>query len=447
MSKNSPSQIPLAERMRPQTLHDFVGQEALIGEGKLLQGVLAADALPSLILWGPPGTGKTTLAKILARSTSADFVYFSAVLSGVQEVRKIVAQAQKLKEEENRGTIFFIDEIHRFNKSQQDAFLPHVENGLFTLIGATTENPSFMVIAPLLSRCKVLVLHPLTADNLQVVITRALNDRSNGLGAYELSFDENSLNVMISLADGDARRVLNSLDIAATLALHRLKTDKKQTNRQITLDDVQEAAQQFSLRYDKDGEEHYNLISALHKSLRDSDPDGSLYWLYRMLESGEDPLYICRRLIRFASEDVGISDPQALTHTLSCRDAYHTLGQPEGKLAIAQAVIYLATTSKSNAIYNAETDVQKCIRKSGTLPVPLHLRNAPTKLMKELEYGKGYQYAHNAGDALVDQEHLPEQIAGSRFYSPTNRGYEALIKDRLQKWRVILQKRHHDTNK
>ncbi len=445
MSKKNHSQTPLAERMRPQALNDFVGQEALIGEGKLLQGVLAADALPSLILWGPPGTGKTTLAKILARSTSANFVYFSAVLSGVKEVREIVKQATKLKETENRATIFFIDEIHRFNKSQQDAFLPHVENGLFTLIGATTENPSFMVIAPLLSRCKVLVLQPLNKENLQMVFTRALNDTSNGLGDYKLSFGPDSLEVLIALADGDARKGLNSLDIAATLALQRLKSNKNQIKPEICLNDVQEAAQQFSLRYDKDGEEHYNLISALHKSLRDSDPDGSLYWLYRMLESGEDPLYICRRLIRFASEDVGLSDPQALTHTLSCRDAYHTLGLPEGKLAIAQAVVYLATTSKSNALYSAETDVRKCIRKSGTLPVPLHLRNAPTKLMKELEYGKGYQYAHGADDALVTQEHLPEQISRSHFYSPTNRGYEALVKDRLQKWRVILQKRQNDT--
>jgi len=444
MSKKSHSKTPLAERMRPQSLDHFVGQEALMGAGKLLHGVLAADALPSLILWGPPGTGKTTLAKILARSTSADFVYFSAVLSGVKEVRKIVEQATKLKELENRATIFFIDEIHRFNKSQQDAFLPHVENGLFTLIGATTENPSFMVIAPLLSRCKVLVLQPLSDDNLQTVFTRALNDESNGLGKFKLSFGKDSLELLTALADGDARKGLNSLDIAATLALQRIKGNTNKTKHEICLIDVQEAAQQFSLRYDKDGEEHYNLISALHKSLRDSDPDGSLYWLYRMLESGEDPLYICRRLIRFASEDVGLSDPQALTHTLSCRDAYHTLGLPEGKLAIAQAVVYLATTSKSNALYGAETDVQKCIRKSGTLPVPLHLRNAPTKLMKDLEYGKGYQYAHSADDALVAQEHLPEQISGSHFYSPTNRGYEALVKDRLQKWRIILQKRRNE---
>ncbi len=447
MNKKEHSQVPLAERMRPQSLEDFVGQEALLGQGKLLQGVLAANALPSLILWGPPGTGKTTLAKILSKSTSSDFIYFSAVLSGVKEVRKIVVQAKKLVQEKNRGTIFFIDEIHRFNKSQQDAFLPHVESGLFTLIGATTENPSFMVIAPLLSRCKVLVLHPLSKDNLKTVFLRALHDTENGLGKHGFTLNDETLDLLTVLSDGDARKGLNSLDIAASLALHRLHTTNKTETCQITITDIQEAAQQFSLRYDKNGEEHYNLISALHKSLRDSDPDGSLYWLYRMLESGEDPIYIFRRLIRFASEDVGLSDPQALSHTLSCRDAYSILGLPEGKLAIAQAVVYLATTSKSNTLYVAETDVRKCIHSSGTLAVPLHLRNAPTKLMKNLEYGKGYQYAHSADDALVAQEHLPDQISGSRFYSPTNRGYESLIKDRLQKWRIILQKRQNDIKK
>lgn len=447
MPEKITSHIPLAERMRPQSLDDFVGQNEIMGEGKLLTSVLQTGNLPSLILWGPPGTGKTTLAKILARSTAADFVYFSAVLSGVKEVRKIVEQAKKLKDQEQRGTIFFIDEIHRFNKSQQDAFLPHVESGLFTLIGATTENPSFMVIAPLLSRCKVLVLQPLAKEDLANIFKTALSNSETGLGKHSLSFAEESLDLLTAHADGDARKGLNSLDIAATLVLHRNKSELEKPDLRITVHDIQEAAQQSSLRYDKNGDEHYNIISAMHKSLRDSDPDGSLYWLYRMLESGEDPLYICRRLIRFASEDVGLSDPQALTHTISCRDAYHTLGLPEGKLAIAQAVVYLATAPKSNAIYSAETNVRKCIRNSGTLTVPMHLRNAPTKLMKELDYGKGYKYAHDTDEALVAQEHLPEPIKNTRFYSPTNRGYESLIKDRLQKWRIILQQRQNHAKK
>jgi len=436
-------QKPLAERMRPQTLSAIVGQEDLLGKGKLLDSMLASSILPSLILWGPPGTGKTTLARILARSTTADFVYFSAVLSGVKEVRKTVELAEKLRKTEHRGTIFFIDEIHRFNKSQQDALLPHVESGLFTLIGATTENPSFQVIAPLLSRCRVLVLESLSTKHLATILQRALDDTENGLGAYEFTLGPKSLKILTELSDGDARKGINTLEIAASIALHRIKTNHD-TPSEITLNDIKEAAQQTLLRYDKNGEEHYNLISALHKSLRDSDPDGSLYWLYRMLESGEDPLYICRRLIRFASEDIGLSDPQALAHTISCRDAYQTLGLPEGTLAIAQAVSYLATAPKSNSIYTAQSKVKKCIRKSGSLPVPLHLRNAPTQLMKDLNYGKDYQYAHDADCALVAQDHLPPEITSGRFYFPSTRGYEALIKDRLSKWQIILQKRKNN---
>ncbi len=445
MHNSTTSQAPLAERMRPQSLQDFIGQEKLLGKGRLLESMLGSGILPSLILWGPPGTGKTTLARILARSTAADFVYFSAVLSGVKEVRKIVEQAEKLKATEERGTIFFIDEIHRFNKSQQDAFLPHVENGLFTLIGATTENPSFQVIAPLLSRCKVLVLTPLSTEDLHTILERALNDRDQGLGKDELTFGDNSLELLTALADGDARKGLNALEIAATIVCHRIKNGASD-EKIITQEDIREASQQTALRYDKDGEEHYNLISALHKSLRDSDPDGSLYWLYRMLESGEDPLYICRRLIRFASEDIGLADPQALIHTISCRDAYHSLGLPEGRLAIAQAVVYLATAPKSNSLYRSERAVKESIDRSGSLPVPLHLRNAPTRLMKKLDYGKGYRYAHDATQALVDQEHLPRELKGKHFYSPTTRGYEALIKDRLEKWRVILQQRKNNAD-
>jgi putative ATPase len=434
---------PLAERMRPQSLDQIVGQEDILGEGKLLESMLASGILPSLILWGPPGTGKTTLARILARSTSADFVYFSAVLSGVKEVRKIVEQAEKLRDTDQRGTIFFIDEIHRFNKGQQDAFLPHVENGLFTLIGATTENPSFQIIAPLLSRCRVLVLAPLSKKNISTIVQRTLSDTEHGLGNSELSLDTNSLQLLAALSDGDARKGLNTLEIAAALVLHRRQSNPE-LKSSISPEDIREAAQQTALRYDKDGDEHYNLISALHKSLRDSDPDGSLYWLYRMLESGEDPLYICRRLIRFASEDVGLSDPQALIHTISCRDAYHTLGLPEGKLALAQAVSYLATAPKSNSIYKAESAVRKCIRNTGSLAVPLHLRNAPTKLMKDLDYGKEYKYAHDAAGALVAQDHLPSELKQKQFYFPTTRGYEALVKERLEKWKIILKQRKHN---
>ena len=443
------SASPLAERMRPRTLDEFAGQETLLGPGKMLSTVISSGALPSLILWGPPGTGKTTLAKILAESTSASFVFFSAVLSGVKEVRQIVEQAQKLRDTENRATVFFIDEIHRFNKSQQDAFLPHVESGLFTLIGATTENPSFHVTAPLLSRCRVLVLHALDREHLQAIFLRALADPENGLGHYQLRFTEDSLEQLISMADGDARTGLNILEIAATLALHRFQTAPDTEAPTITTDDIEQAGQHKSLRYDKDGEEHYNLISALHKSLRDSDPDGALYWLYRMLDAGEEPLYILRRLIRFASEDIGISDPQALSQTISCQQAFQTLGLPEGTLALAQAVVYLATAPKSNALYTAESDVRQHIARTGSLPVPMHLRNAATSLMKKLGYGKGYQYAHNESQALVEQNHLPPELEGTLFYTPTTRGYEAVIKDRLSKWRQILQQRkqEHETKR
>jgi putative ATPase len=440
---------PLAERMRPRTLDEFSGQELLLGPGRMLRSLMDSGAIPSLILWGPPGTGKTTLARILAHSTSAHFVHFSAVLSGVKEVRQIVEKAQELLKTENRATIFFIDEIHRFNKGQQDAFLPHVESGLFTLIGATTENPSFHVTAPLLSRCRVLVLHSLAPDHLQAIFQRALTDPENGLGAYHLRFADDSLDHLITLADGDARMGLNILEIAATIALNRGPDAANPENPAITAADIQEAAQHKSLRYDKDGEEHYNLISALHKSLRDSDPDGALYWLYRMLDAGEEPLYLCRRLIRFASEDIGVADPQALSQAMTCQQAFQTLGLPEGTLALAQAVVYLATAPKSNSLYAAESAARHHIARTGSLPVPMHLRNAPTGLMKKLGYGKGYQYAHDQPQGLVDQNHLPPELAGTFFYTPTARGYEAMIKDRLGKWRQILQQRRqeHETAK
>jgi putative ATPase len=430
---------PLAERMRPKRIEDFVGQEELLGEGRILNKLFLQKKIPSLLLWGPPGSGKTTLAQILAQNISADFTFFSAVLSGVKEVRKIVARAKERKETENIQTILFVDEIHRFNKAQQDAFLPHVEGGLFTLIGATTENPSFQVIAPLLSRCRVLVLKPLATAELKIILKNALADKKNGLGKENLEIEEKALEHICNLADGDARVGLNILEVAADLAEPSAETPD--TSFVITVHAAEEASQKRHLKYDNAGEEHYNQISALHKSLRDSDPDGALYWLARMLAAGEDPLYIARRLIRFASEDVGIADPQAISIAINCRDAYHIMGSPEGELALVQAAVYLATAPKSNAIYKAYNDVMRDIKKTGSLPVPLHIRNAPTRLMRDLDYGKGYRYAHDATDGLVDQEHLPEVLSGRKYYHPTNRGYESLVKDRLTKWRQILHAR------
>ncbi len=426
---------PLAERLRPQTLAEFIGQQHILGPGKFLERLLAAKKLPSLILWGPPGTGKTTLARILARNSGSEFIFFSAVLTGVKEIRNIISQAEEFRRQ-SKSTILFVDEIHRFNKGQQDGFLPHVENGLITLIGATTENPSFQVIAPLLSRCRVLTLNALTDDDLLAIARRAVSHPTHGLERQNLTFSEDGLAALISLADGDARRLLNSLEIASSLV-----ADSDQGDRTVTREIIVECFSRKTLQYDKDGEEHYNQISALHKSLRDSDPDGALYWLCRMLEAGEEPLYAARRLIRFASEDIGNADPTALQIAIQARDSYQMLGSPEGELALAQAVLYLATAPKSNAVYMAYKKVRQDIAQTGSLPVPHHIRNAPTKLMKDLGYGKGYQYAHDSPLALVDQDHLPEKLAGTRYYAPTDRGHEKIIKDRLQKWRSILANR------
>ncbi|NOQ46534.1 MAG: AAA family ATPase, partial [Desulfobulbaceae bacterium] len=429
--------VPLAERMRPVSLDDFAGQQHLVGKGRLLRQLMNRGQIPSLLFWGPPGSGKTTLATILAHGIDSRFVFFSAVMSGVKDIRRIVENAGQERDEQGAATILFVDEIHRFNKGQQDAFLPHVESGLITLIGATTENPSFQVIAPLLSRCQVLVLNPLEPDDIKKIVGRALTDSVHGLGDMDIEFDDKALDFLALAADGDCRRALNCLE-TAVLSMHEAK---EQEVRIITEEIVREALQHRSLRYDTAGEEHYNLISALHKSLRDSDPDGALYWLGRMLESGEDPLYLARRMIRFAAEDIGNADPQALQVALNCRESYHMLGSPEGELALMQAAAYLATAPKSNAIYLAEKEVKRDIRKNGSLPVPMHLRNAPTKLMKEIGYGKGYQYAHDSRDGLVAQEHLPDELAGRTYYRPTTRGYEAVIRDRLIKWRKILKQK------
>ena len=444
-----PSQnIPLAERMRPNSLADFVGQEHLVSPGKFLHQLLSGDNIPSLLFWGPPGSGKTTLASILARHCSAHFVFFSAVLSGVKEVRQIVEQAKELRAANGQKTLLFVDEIHRFNKSQQDAFLPHVESGLLTLIGATTENPSFEINAPLLSRCQVLVLKPLQADDILTVLERALRT-DVGLSKSNLTADPDALTYLAEAADGDCRRALNFLETAASLSLDASQeAEDEDRKKHIDLTWAQEAVQARILRYDAAGEEHYNLISALHKSLRDSDPDGAAYWLGRMLESGEDPLYLARRMIRFASEDIGNADPQALQVALNARASYHLLGSPEGELALYQAALYLATAPKSNAVYMCSNKVLADIKKTGSLPVPLHLRNAPTKLMRELGYAKGYEYAHDDKEALVAQEHLPDELQKTTYYEPSSRGYEALVRDRLLKWKQILKQRaqHHEAN-
>ncbi|PLX48220.1 MAG: AAA family ATPase [Desulfobulbaceae bacterium] len=431
---------PLAERLRPQSLADFIGQEHLLGRGKFLHRLLESKQLPSLILWGPPGTGKTTLARLLARNSGSEFIFFSAVLTGVKEIRKIISLAEEYQRQ-GKSTVLFVDEIHRFNKGQQDGFLPYVENGLITLIGATTENPSFEVVAPLLSRCRVLTLQRLTDDDLLNIGKRAIDHPVHGLNRDRIIFAEEALQALVTLADGDARRLLNNIEVASAL----VKGDEE-NEKVITREIIAECFNRRNLQYDKSGEEHYNQISALHKSLRDSDPDGALYWLCRMLEAGEDPLYTARRMIRFASEDIGNADPQALQIALLARDSFQMLGSPEGELALAQAVLYLATAPKSNAVYLAYNTVRRDIAKTGSLPVPHHIRNAPTGLMKELGYGKGYQYAHDDPLALVDQDHLPDKLCGQRYYHPTDRGAEKIVKQRLEKWRAILAARKKSRN-
>lgn len=427
--KDDVARRPLAERMRPRVLDEFQGQEHLLGAGRPLRVQIERDDAASMIFWGPPGVGKTTLAKIVAEATQASFIEFSAVLSGIKEIKQVMADAEKAAAYGSR-TILFVDEIHRFNRAQQDAFLPYVERGTIRLIGATTENPSFEINAALLSRCRVYTLQGLTDVDLVALLKRAATDEARGLGGLGVAFDEGALALIASYSSGDARNALNALEVAAKLVVGR-------AGDRLTREVAGEALQQRVLLYDKGGEEHYNLISALHKSVRNSDADAALYWLGRMLEAGEDRMYVARRVVRMAVEDIGLAAPEALNLTLSARDAVDFLGMPEGDLALAQAVVYLALAPKSNAVYAAYGAVRSDIEATRAEPVPLHLRNAPTKLMRELDYGKGYQYAHDEEGRVADMECLPPSLAGRRYYQPTGEGREKLLRERMEEIRRV----------
>ena len=436
-----PRTAPLAERMRPRSLEELSGQEHLVGPGKPLRVQIEHDDSGSMILWGPPGVDKTTLAKIIAETTKASFIEFSAVTSGIKEIKQVMVAAAQASEMHSR-TILFVDEIHRFNKAQQDAFLPYVERGTIRLIGATTENPSFEIISALLSRCRVYVLEPLTEKQIAALLRRALEDRERGLGALGLTADDDALELIASYSSGDCRNAYNTLEVAAQLALEPSQDLDQVSAKHIDKTLAGVAVQQRVLLYDKSGEEHYNLISALHKSVRNSDPDAALYWLARMFAAGEDPLYLARRVVRMAVEDIGLAAPEALNLCLSAKQAMEFLGSPEGDLALAEAVVYLSLAPKSNSVYTAYGAVQQEIEHTRQEPVPLHLRNAPTRLMKELDYGKGYLYAHDEEGRVADMDCLPDSLRGHSYYQPTQEGREKLLAQRMEEIRRIRAAKH-----
>ncbi len=417
---------PLATRMRPKNLEGFVGQEHILGKGRVLRRAIETDRIPSMIFWGPPGSGKTTLANIIANSTGAHFSPVSAVSASVADLRRIVAEAKERRQANHQRTILFIDEIHRFNKTQQDAVLPFVEDGTVILIGATTENPSFEVTSPLLSRTRVLPLKPLTEEELDILISRAAMDKLVGIGELNVELSDEAMDHLIKMSNSDARMALNTLEIAA------LSTPTDDMGKRIIkLETIEDAFQKRAVQYDRAGDQHYNLISALHKSMRDSDPDASIYWLAMMLEAGEDPLYIARRMVRFASEDIGMADPQALVVAMAAQQAVHFIGMPEGNLALTEAAVYLATAPKSNSLYAAYSQVQEEIKKGASENIPLNIRNAPTPLMKDMGYGKDYKYAHDFPDHVVDQQHLPDKMKGKKFYTPGSQGFEKTVQERM----------------
>jgi putative ATPase len=425
------AKAPLAARMRPRSLDELVGHQDIVGPGTLLRRSIESDRLSSVVFWGPPGSGKTTLARLIAATTKAHFVSMSAVSAGVADIRTAVSEARDRLGMHGQRTVLFIDEIHRFNKGQQDAILPHVEEGTVILIGATTENPSFEVNSPLLSRARVIVLKALTDDDLREIVVGALQDRERGLGNDELTIDDDALDLLVNLANGDARFALNTLEFASAGVGDRSKT--------LTMNLIEAAAHRRAATYDKSGEDHFDTISALHKTLRGSDPDAALYWLARMLERGDDPLYVARRLVRFASEDVGLADPNALPLAMAAQQAVHFIGLPEGALALAELVVYLALAPKSNALYRAFGAARRDVVETRNDPVPPHLRNAPTALMKELGYGRGYRYAHDFDEGIIGQQNLPENLAGRRYYEPTGRGFERELASRLERIQAIYQ--------